>query len=183
MPYGIAAKKSSFQPDKERRSAQRAILSGLLRCERLGTDIVEARAALSMELTTSHAFDYAERMGRKRVTLVHKANIMKVSDGLFLDVFRRVARGHPRIEPAEMIVDACDDRAVHRRALQRHRSRLIRCVPDAVHEDVHADAVATRTGSPSSCRAQAIVQAGLPSACRQRAIVEVGFPSACRQSA
>ena len=71
---------------------------------------------------------------------------------------------------------------VHR-ALQRHRSRLIRCVPDEVHEDVHADAVATRTGSPSNCRAQAIVEAGLPSACRQRAIVEVGFPSACRQSA
>lgn len=54
-----------------------------------------------------YAFAYAERMGRKRVTCVHKANIMKLSDGLLLDNFRRVALRHPRIEPAEMIVDAC----------------------------------------------------------------------------
>ncbi len=54
-----------------------------------------------------YAFDYAERMNRKRVTVVHKANIMKLSDGLLLDVFRRAAQRHPRIEPAEMIVDAC----------------------------------------------------------------------------
>jgi isocitrate dehydrogenase (NAD+) len=54
-----------------------------------------------------YAFDYAERMGRKRVTVVHKANIMKLSDGLLLEVFRKVAALHPRIEPAEVIVDAC----------------------------------------------------------------------------
>jgi isocitrate dehydrogenase (NAD+) len=54
-----------------------------------------------------YAFDYAERLNRKRVTVVHKANIMKLSDGLLLDCFRRVALTHPRIEPAEMIVDAC----------------------------------------------------------------------------
>ncbi len=38
-----------------------------------------------------YAFDYAERLGRKRVTCVHKANIMKLSDGLMLEVFRRTA--------------------------------------------------------------------------------------------
>ncbi len=54
-----------------------------------------------------YAFDYAERMGRMRVTAVHKANIMKITDGMFLEVFRKVAQAHPRIEPAEMIVDAC----------------------------------------------------------------------------
>jgi isocitrate dehydrogenase (NAD+) len=54
-----------------------------------------------------YAFDYAERLGRKRVTCVHKANIMKLSDGLMLEVFRRTALKHPRIEPAEAIVDAC----------------------------------------------------------------------------
>ncbi len=54
-----------------------------------------------------YAFDYAERLGRKRVTCVHKANIMKLSDGLYLETFRRVALKHPRIEPAEAIVDAC----------------------------------------------------------------------------
>jgi isocitrate dehydrogenase (NAD+) len=54
-----------------------------------------------------YAFDYAERMGRKRVTCVHKANIMKLSDGLMLETFRRIALNHPRVEPAEAIVDAC----------------------------------------------------------------------------
>jgi isocitrate dehydrogenase (NAD+) len=54
-----------------------------------------------------YAFDYAERLGRQRVTAVHKANIMKLSDGLLLEVFRRVALKHPRIEPMEMIVDNC----------------------------------------------------------------------------
>ncbi|HEX3769444.1 MAG TPA: isocitrate/isopropylmalate dehydrogenase family protein [Polyangiaceae bacterium] len=54
-----------------------------------------------------YAFEYAERMDRKRVTCVHKANIMKLTDGLLLEVFRRTGMKHPRIEPAEMIVDAC----------------------------------------------------------------------------
>jgi isocitrate dehydrogenase (NAD+) len=61
----------------------------------------------SCERISEYAFLYAERMGRKRVTCVHKANIMKLSDGLMLETFRRVAAKHPRIEPAEMIVDAC----------------------------------------------------------------------------
>jgi isocitrate dehydrogenase (NAD+) len=54
-----------------------------------------------------YAFEYAERMGRKRVTVIHKANIMKLSDGLLLECFRKVAQLHPKIEPQEMIVDAC----------------------------------------------------------------------------
>jgi isocitrate dehydrogenase (NAD+) len=54
-----------------------------------------------------YAFDYAERLKRKRVSVVHKANIMKLSDGLLLECFRKVARAHPTIEPAEVIVDAC----------------------------------------------------------------------------
>ena len=53
------------------------------------------------------AFAYAERMHRRRVTVVHKANIMKLSDGLLLESFRKVAARYPRIEPAEVIVDAC----------------------------------------------------------------------------
>ena len=54
-----------------------------------------------------YAFKYAEQNGRKRVTAVHKANIMKLSDGLLLDCFRKVAQRHPTIEPWEVIVDAC----------------------------------------------------------------------------
>jgi len=51
------------------------------------------------------AFDHARKKGRKRVTAVHKANIMKLSDGLFLDCCRRVAKEHPQISYDEMIVD------------------------------------------------------------------------------
>jgi isocitrate dehydrogenase (NAD+) len=51
------------------------------------------------------AFDHASKKGRKRVTAVHKANIMKLSDGLFLDCCRRVAKDHPQIRYDEMIVD------------------------------------------------------------------------------
>ncbi len=52
------------------------------------------------------AFDYARRMGRRRVTAVHKANIMKLSDGLFIHTARAVAAGYPGIEYDEQIVDA-----------------------------------------------------------------------------
>ena len=53
-----------------------------------------------------YAFDYAEKHGRKKVTLVHKANILKNSQGLFLDVGRMVAREYSKIEFEEVIVDA-----------------------------------------------------------------------------
>ena len=53
-----------------------------------------------------YAFDYAEKHGRKKVTLVHKANILKNSQGLFLDVGRMVAREFSKIEFEEVIVDA-----------------------------------------------------------------------------
>ncbi len=51
------------------------------------------------------AFDYARKNGRKKVTAVHKANIMKLSDGLFLDCCRRVAREYPEVTYEEVIVD------------------------------------------------------------------------------
>ncbi len=54
------------------------------------------------------AFEYAQREGRRKVTAVHKANIMKLSDGLFLDCFRHVAKDYPEIEADDKIVDnAC----------------------------------------------------------------------------
>jgi len=51
------------------------------------------------------AFEYARKNGRKKVTAVHKANIMKLADGLFLECLRRCAREFPEIEYEEMIVD------------------------------------------------------------------------------
>jgi len=52
------------------------------------------------------AFEYAETHGRKRVSAIHKANIMKLSDGLFLDCCRAVAKEHPTVAYDEVIVDA-----------------------------------------------------------------------------
>ena len=52
------------------------------------------------------AFDYARRHGRTRVTAVHKANIMKMSDGLFLESARKVAADYPEITFDDRIVDA-----------------------------------------------------------------------------
>ena len=52
------------------------------------------------------AFEHAEKQGRKRVTAVHKANIMKLSDGLFLDCCRAVSKGHPTVAYDEVIVDS-----------------------------------------------------------------------------
>jgi isocitrate dehydrogenase (NAD+) len=51
------------------------------------------------------AFDYARRHGRKRVTAVHKANIMKLSDGLFLECFRKVSQDYPDIQADDKIID------------------------------------------------------------------------------
>jgi isocitrate dehydrogenase (NAD+) len=54
------------------------------------------------------AFEFARREGRKKITCGHKANIMKLSDGLFLDCFRKVATEYPEIEADDKIIDnAC----------------------------------------------------------------------------
>ena len=51
------------------------------------------------------AFDYAQAQNRKKVSVVTKANIMKLTDGLFLDVAREVAKAYPDIEMEEILVD------------------------------------------------------------------------------
>ncbi len=52
-----------------------------------------------------YAFDLAQRLGRKKITAVHKANIIKTASGLFLDVAREIAKEYPQIAFNEMIVD------------------------------------------------------------------------------
>jgi isocitrate dehydrogenase (NAD+) len=52
-----------------------------------------------------YAFDLAARLGRKKVTAVHKANIIKTASGLFLDVAREIAKDYPQVSFNEMIVD------------------------------------------------------------------------------
>lgn len=54
-----------------------------------------------------YAFEEARKLGRKRVTCVHKANIHKLTDGLFLEVFRQVAAEYTDIEANDIIVDNC----------------------------------------------------------------------------
>lgn len=52
-----------------------------------------------------YAFEMARSVGRKRVTCVHKSNIMKMTDGLFLDVFREVAAQYPEIQADDILID------------------------------------------------------------------------------
>src|SRR5438067_7935390 len=53
------------------------------------------------------AFEYARSAGRKQVACVHKANILKQADGLFLEAFRSTARDFPEMATRELIVDNC----------------------------------------------------------------------------
>ncbi|MDP9276593.1 MAG: isocitrate/isopropylmalate dehydrogenase family protein [Actinomycetota bacterium] len=60
------------------------------------------------------AFDYAKSNGRRKVTAAHKANIMKFSDGLFLETARKVAERHPEIEFEDRIIDNLCNQLVSR---------------------------------------------------------------------
>jgi len=71
--------------------------------------VITARASRRI---AHFAFDYARRNGRKLVTAIHKANIMKLSDGLFLKCARQVAKEYPDIRYEEQIVDAACMRLV-----------------------------------------------------------------------
>jgi len=66
--------------------------------------VITERACLRI---AAFAFRMAEQQRRRKISAVHKANIMKLSDGLFLECCRRVARDHRDIEYDEVIVDNC----------------------------------------------------------------------------
>jgi isocitrate dehydrogenase (NAD+) len=67
--------------------------------------IITEKASLRI---ARHAFAFSRRQGRQKVSVIHKANIMKLSDGLFLRCAREVAAGYPEIRHEELIVDnAC----------------------------------------------------------------------------
>ncbi len=71
--------------------------------------VVESLKIITLEASTriaEFAFQYARRHGRKRITAVHKANIMKMSDGLFLRCVQDVAASYPEITQDDRIVDA-----------------------------------------------------------------------------
>jgi isocitrate dehydrogenase (NAD+) len=73
--------------------------------------VVESIKIITEKASTriaEYAFQYAVANNRKKVTAIHKANIMKLSDGLFLECFYNVAKKYPNIEADDKIVDnAC----------------------------------------------------------------------------
>lgn len=72
--------------------------------------VVESMKVMTIENServARYAFEYAKNTGRTKVTTIHKANIMKLSDGLFLDTSRRVAEDYPEIKHNDMIIDNC----------------------------------------------------------------------------
>ena len=75
------------------------VVPGVVESLKIITDRASTRVA-------TFAFEYARKHGRKRVTAVHKANIMKMGDGLFLTCVRRVAERYPEITCDDRIVDA-----------------------------------------------------------------------------
>lgn len=72
--------------------------------------VVESIKIITEKASTriaKYAFEYARDNDRKKVTAVHKANIMKLSDGLFLECFYNVAKDYPEIEADDKIIDNC----------------------------------------------------------------------------
>jgi isocitrate dehydrogenase (NAD+) len=102
------------------------ILPGVAQSIKLTTEKSSTRIA-------EFAFRYAERHERKRVTIVHKANIMKISDGLALECARRVGKKHSGVELAEMIVDAAAMMMV------RDANRLDVLVTENLYGDILSD--------------------------------------------
>ncbi|MFB3923534.1 MAG: isocitrate dehydrogenase (NAD(+)) [Terriglobia bacterium] len=79
---------------------EHTVIPGVVEGLKIVTDRASTRIA-------QFAFEYARKMGRKKVAAVHKANIMKLADGLFLECCRKVAKEFPEIEFREVIVDNC----------------------------------------------------------------------------
>ncbi len=76
--------------------------------KQIDPDTVYATKIITRKASTriiTDAFEYARAQGRKKVTCVHKANILKQSDGLFLSIFQAIAQNYPDIEADDKIVD------------------------------------------------------------------------------
>ncbi|KAG8287373.1 Isocitrate dehydrogenase [NAD] subunit beta, mitochondrial [Homalodisca vitripennis] len=88
------------QTEGEYSALEHESVHGVVECLKIVTANKSARIA-------KFAFDYATKNNRKRVTAVHKANIMKLGDGLFLRSCQEIAKLYPKIEFETMIVDNC----------------------------------------------------------------------------
>jgi isocitrate dehydrogenase (NAD+) len=88
------------------------------------------------------AFDFAKRTGRNKVTVVHKANIIKLSDGMFLDVAREVAKDYPEVEWDDWIVDIMSAKLIDP---QRRTSFKVMALPN-LYGDILTDEAAEVQG-------------------------------------
>ncbi|MBS2023008.1 MAG: NAD-dependent isocitrate dehydrogenase [Deltaproteobacteria bacterium] len=75
--------------------------------ERSAAESISIITRKGSERVVEYAFNFAKTRGRRKVTLVHKANILKATSGLFLEAGRSVAAKHPEIQFGEIIVDNC----------------------------------------------------------------------------
>ena len=69
-------------------------------------EAIKITTSTACERIARYGYEYAKANGRKKVTIVHKSNIMKKSDGMFLRIAKKVASEYPDIETEEVIVDA-----------------------------------------------------------------------------
>ncbi|NWV01447.1 IDH3B dehydrogenase, partial [Upupa epops] len=88
------------QTEGEYSSLEHESVKGVIECLKIITRAKSQRIA-------KFAFDYATKKGRSKVTAVHKANIMKLGDGLFLRCCEEVAELYPKIKFDTMIIDNC----------------------------------------------------------------------------
>ncbi|GAB1286898.1 Isocitrate dehydrogenase [Apodemus speciosus] len=88
------------QTEGEYSSLEHESAKGVIECLKIVTRTKSQRIA-------KFAFDYATKKGRSKVTAVHKANIMKLGDGLFLQCCEEVAELYPKIKFETMIIDNC----------------------------------------------------------------------------
>jgi isocitrate dehydrogenase (NAD+) len=108
---GIEFEKDTDQAESLRRFIEE--LDGSRIREHSGISI-KPISVYGSERIVESAFDYAKANGRRKVTAAHKANIMKHSDGLFLDVARQVAERHSDIEFEDRIIDNLCNQLVSR---------------------------------------------------------------------
>ncbi|KAJ8964941.1 hypothetical protein NQ317_010923 [Molorchus minor] len=88
------------QTEGEYSALEHECVTGVVECLKIVTATKSQRIA-------KFAFDYATKNNRQKVTAVHKANIMKLGDGLFLRSCEEMAKLYPKIEFERMIVDNC----------------------------------------------------------------------------
>jgi len=112
---------------------EHTVVPGVVESIKIITEVASTRIA-------EFAFEQARRRGRKRVTAIHKANIMKLSDGLFLDCARKVAARYPEIEFDDRIVDAA---CMH---LVMHPERLDVLLLPNLYGDIVSDLCAGLVG-------------------------------------